>query len=82
MPFHGERPGGTETTGGGTRWQVSLSGGLQPKWRRDGRELFYVDADNTIVAVPVTTRGARLVLGTPHPLFRVADPVPEAYGEY
>jgi WD40 repeat protein len=28
----------------GTRWQVSLGGGRSPRWRHDGRELFYVDS--------------------------------------
>jgi hypothetical protein len=39
---------------GGGRWQVSSKGGKQPWWRRDGRELFYVESD-TVVAVPVKT---------------------------
>jgi serine/threonine-protein kinase len=29
-------------TAGSTRWQVSLSGGIQPRWSPDGRELFYI----------------------------------------
>ena len=46
---------------------VSTRGGSQPTWRRDGRELFYVAADGTMVAVPVTSesrfeRGAELTL--------------------
>jgi Tol biopolymer transport system component len=37
---------------GGT-WQVSVWGGSQPRWRRDGRELFYVAPDNRLMAVPI-----------------------------
>jgi eukaryotic-like serine/threonine-protein kinase len=37
------------------KWQVSNDGGEQPKWRGDGKELFYLSAENTIMAAPVTT---------------------------
>ena len=36
------------------QWQVSAQGGVQPRWSRDGKELFYVDG-NTLVAVEVST---------------------------
>jgi Tol biopolymer transport system component len=43
----------------GAKWQISPSGGHQPQWSLDGRELFYVTADQRIVAVSVSTsRGA------------------------
>ena len=34
---------------------VSTHGGSQPKWRRDGRELFYIDGDGTLTAVAVAS---------------------------
>jgi Tol biopolymer transport system component len=37
----------------GSRWQVSNGGGTAPRWRADGRELFYIAADGKLVAVPV-----------------------------
>jgi Tol biopolymer transport system component len=37
---------------GGVRRQISTGGGSQPQWRRDGRELLYMAADRSIVAVP------------------------------
>ena len=37
----------------GGKWQVSTGGGAQPRWRRDGRELFYVAPDNRLMAVPI-----------------------------
>jgi len=40
----------------GARWQVSVGGGKQPLWSRDGRELFYRDFDGTLLSVPVTDR--------------------------
>jgi Tol biopolymer transport system component len=36
-------------------WRVSLEGGTQPEWRRDGRELFYVNGDRRLMAVPLDT---------------------------
>lgn len=47
---------------------VSRGGGHSPRWRADGRELFYVAGDGTLVAVPITDDG---VSGEPSPLFRV-----------
>ncbi len=42
---------------GGRRTTVSTAGGEAPVWSRDGSELFYVDLDNTLVAVDVSTAG-------------------------
>jgi Tol biopolymer transport system component len=37
------------------KWQVSIGGGEQPRWRGDGRELFYLSSDDKMMAAPVTT---------------------------
>ena len=47
-----------------SRQQVSTGGGTRPLWSRDGRELFYYVAPDTIMAVPVEA-GKELVLGRP-----------------
>ncbi|MDQ3281358.1 MAG: protein kinase [Acidobacteriota bacterium] len=52
------------------KWQVSTDGGRQPRWSRDGRELFYVAPDLSITAVPIEFRGASLAIGVPQRLFR------------
>jgi serine/threonine protein kinase/Tol biopolymer transport system component len=52
--------------------RISVAGGMQPEWRRDGKELFYLAADGKIMAVPVTTSGA--TFGTPTALFEVETP--------
>jgi dipeptidyl aminopeptidase/acylaminoacyl peptidase len=39
----------------GGRWQVSNGGGSEPRWSRDGRELFYLDGDLRLNAVQVHT---------------------------
>lgn len=36
------------------QWQVSLDGGTQPAWARNGRELFYRARDGSVMAVPVS----------------------------
>jgi hypothetical protein len=56
--------------------QISIAGGTQPEWRRDGKELFYISADGKLTVVPVTTDGATFSAGTPRELFEVD--VPEA----
>jgi hypothetical protein len=37
----------------GGKWQISTNGGTQPKWRPDGKELFYLASDGKLMAVPV-----------------------------
>jgi Tol biopolymer transport system component len=51
------------------KWQVSTGGGEQPRWRGDGRELFYLASDSKMMAVPVAT-GANFDSGTPVALFQ------------
>jgi Tol biopolymer transport system component len=55
-------------TGAGRR-RVSVEGGSQPRWRGDGREIFFLAADARIMAVPVRA-GEPPDLGAPVPLFR------------
>jgi Tol biopolymer transport system component len=63
---------------GGAKWQISTTGGSAPKWRRDGKELFYVAPDQKLMAVPVKI-GADFEAGTPQPL-PVSAPVPIGNG--
>jgi len=60
----------------GEKIRVSPGGGLQPYWRQDGRELYYLTPDRMLMAVAVRTAATHLEFGTPVPLFRapVADP--------
>ncbi|MDQ3196598.1 MAG: hypothetical protein M3Q32_09625, partial [Pseudomonadota bacterium] len=55
---------------GGDKRRISTAGGDQPRWRRDGRELFYVAADGRMMAVGVKTNGATFEPGTPTALFK------------
>jgi len=52
------------------RWQVSTSGGTRARWApRSGRELFYLDGDLTLTAVPVRAEGATFSFGNPAKVF-------------
>jgi Tol biopolymer transport system component len=56
---------------GGTRWQVSGSGGTQPRWSADGRELYFVSSSDDLTATAVDGSGPRFVVKDVRPLFRV-----------
>jgi eukaryotic-like serine/threonine-protein kinase len=60
----------TAFPGGGAKWQVSNNGGSSPKWRRDGKELFFLDGADTITAVDVNTSEGAPRLGPAHALFQ------------
>jgi len=59
----------TAFPGGGAKWQVSTNGGNSPKWRKDGKELFFVDATDEICTVDVAVRNNAVQLGLTHVLF-------------
>ena len=40
------------------KWQVSNAGGTQPRWNRNGKELFYIAADGKLMSVAIETTGA------------------------
>ena len=54
--------------GGAEKWAVSTRGGSEPQWRGDGKELFYLGADRTLMSVPIAA-GASFEAGVPKALF-------------
>ena len=52
--------------------EVSVGGGTLPRWRRDGRELFYVAPDRKLMAVSVTPRLDTLATSDPRALFTLS----------
>ena len=56
--------------GPGGQWQVSTGGGRMPRWRGDGKELYYLSPDLKLMAAGVTVQGASLAPGTPEALFQ------------
>ena len=73
LPTYPTSRAGTRSTSRASQNRVAsarsrLNGGIQPRWRRDGRELFFLAADGKLMAVPL--RGdAALEIGTPAALF-------------
>ena len=64
----------------GSTWRISLNGGQDPQWRQDGRELYYIAADRSLMAVSVKTEGG-FAAGVPDFLFRPSfDPQSVAFG--
>ena len=51
------------------KWQISRDGGSQPRWRGDGRELFYLSTDRRLMAVDIKTDQPAFEAGVPRPLF-------------
>jgi Tol biopolymer transport system component len=58
----------------GVRWKISTTGGADPRWGRDGKELFYVAADGKLMAVSVTPDAITFAPGVPQPLFDLHGP--------
>jgi Tol biopolymer transport system component len=54
--------------GPGPNRQLSFRTGRSPRWRSDGRELFYLE-ENRLMAMPVTPGKGALQFGSPQPLF-------------
>jgi Tol biopolymer transport system component len=53
----------------GGRWQITAQGGIEPKWKHDGRELYYLALDGKLMAVPVNA-GPAFQAGSPSVLFQ------------
>jgi eukaryotic-like serine/threonine-protein kinase len=53
----------------GGKWLISTAGGSQPRWRRDGRELFYIVPDGKLMAVSIKP-GVSFEYGTATALFQ------------
>jgi Tol biopolymer transport system component len=66
-----------ELGGAGGKWQISVNGGAFPRWRADGKELFFQAPDQSLVAVPIQA-AATFQPGAPAALFRI----PLVTGQY
>jgi len=60
---------GHPARGAAGKWQVSRGGGTKPRWRGDGKGIFYLGPTGMLTAVPVNTEGT-FSTGTPSPLFQ------------
>jgi hypothetical protein len=55
---------------GSGKWLVSTNGGEQPRWRGDGKELFYLTWDGKMMSADITEEGSSLAIGKPKLLFQ------------
>jgi serine/threonine protein kinase/Tol biopolymer transport system component len=53
----------------GGQWQVSTNGGVFPRWRRDGKELYYLGPTGAMMAAPIAATGSSVAPGPPVALF-------------
>ena len=60
---------GRARVGGGDRWLVSANGGRCPRWRRDGREIFYLSSTNQMMAAELEEKGPGIVVRPEQALF-------------
>jgi Tol biopolymer transport system component len=61
------------------KWQVSSAGGTQPRWRNDGKELFYAARDNKLMAVSVEGHGSAFEVGPARQLFEARPVGPRSF---
>jgi Tol biopolymer transport system component len=54
----------------GGKVPISTGGGGSPRWRQDGKEIFYVAGDNTLMAVALRDGQSGIEVGDPRPLFQ------------
>jgi hypothetical protein len=76
VPVNGGKPVPFQSGPGASgKWQVSRGGGTEPRWRGDGKEIFYLGPSGTLTAVSVNTTGT-FSTGVPTPLFQVHNRAP------
>ena len=62
--------GGSAAAG---QWPIAFSGGAEPKWRADGKEIFYLSPEGALMAVPVESGENFFRPGTPRELFQTRE---------
>jgi len=63
------------------KWQISTDGGDSPRWRRDGKEIFYLAPDQTLRAVSLAATAKGMEISRPTPLFEITV-APSARPQY
>ena len=64
----------THFPGPSGKWPISAGGGNFPRWRADGRELFYLARNNTLMAAAVNGQSAEFEVNGTRPLFEIHPP--------
>jgi serine/threonine protein kinase len=61
------------------KWQVSRSGGTEPRWRGDSKEIFFLSPENKLMAAAVNASGSNLQIGNAETLFEIHPANPPGY---
>src|SRR5262249_55250025 len=59
-----------KTSSGGGQWQVSTGGGIYPRWKPDGKELYYISPDGQMMAAAIEATATAVVPGRGTSLFK------------
>ena len=68
-PFAAPTDSGAAANPAAGQWQVSTSGGIYPRWRPDGKELYYIGPNGELMAAPIAATATTLEPGAPVALF-------------
>ena len=63
----------------GSKRQISTNGGIKPRWRQDGKEIFYLTPEGRLMATEVRISGETVEIGVTHALFG-GIPTANGYG--
>jgi eukaryotic-like serine/threonine-protein kinase len=77
-PFSPEAPA-EAASGSGDKFLISNDGGQDPVWRRDGKELYYIDLNGKLMVVQTTTSGTAFKASAPGFVFQPPRSVPGAW---
>jgi hypothetical protein len=69
----------THFPGPSGKWPISTGGGTFPRWRADGRELFYVTQNGKLMAAAVNGQASEFVVNAAKPLFDIHSNAPGRY---
>ena len=61
------------------KWQISRNGGTEPRWRGDGKEIFFLSPENKLIVVAVNAIGSNLQVANAETLFEVNPANPPGY---
>jgi len=64
IPFNSNNPSGTNA-----KWQISVNGGIYPKWMNKGKSIYFITPDNKIMGVDINENGSSLSPGKPYLVF-------------
>ena len=64
------------------RHQISANGGTRPRWRRDGKELYYISLDGRLMATEVQVSAKNVEVGQVHTLITILSPDPSSAAGY